>query len=311
VRRSSRRRLSRTSLIAGIAGIVALLLAAGAFVAYQHRGGGTTSTGGTVSTGGTLYGASFQTDPGESYRAALARTDKTLGRLDLVRVFYPRAPAPWPGKAPGRNVVVSFKLSPRLVLAGRWDAAMTAWFAGAPKNLDVYWSYWHEPENDIQAGSFTAAEYKAAFQHLDDLAKQADNPRLRSTVILQSYTTRPASGRNWRDYVPDPSSVDVLAWDVYNRDKSQYSSPADLLGAPLQASESFGRPFAVAELGSALVAGDDGSGRAAWLRSLGAYLKLHDAVFVDYFDFLWNGGANDYRLSDKASLDAWKSISGG
>jgi len=31
---------------------------------------------------------------------------ETLGRLDLVRVFYPRAPEPWPGKAPGRNSAI-------------------------------------------------------------------------------------------------------------------------------------------------------------------------------------------------------------
>jgi hypothetical protein len=302
MRLPSRRRMPTPAIIA--AAVALLLLVAGGVVALQHRGGGNGS-----STSGTMYGASFQTGAGESYGRALAGVDKTLGRLDLVRVFYPHAPAPWPGKAPGRNVVVSFKLPPRQVVAGRYDTKMTAWFAAAPKNLDVYWSNWHEPENDIEAGSFTAAEYKAAFAHLDQLAGKAGNKRLRSTVILQSYSTRPASGRNWRDYVPDPASVDVLAWDVYNRDTSQYSSPADLLSAPLQASESLGRPFAVAELGSALVAGDNGSGRAAWLRSMGAYLDAHHAVFVAYFDFLWNGGANDYRLRDRASVDAWRALS--
>jgi hypothetical protein len=287
------------------AGLVVVLLAAGAIVVLANRGGD------SASKGGTLYGASFQARPGESYQAALARTDKTLGRLGFVRVFYPRAPARWPGKAPGRNVVVSFKLPPRQVVAGRFDKTMRAWFAAAPKNLDIYWCYWHEPENDIEAGAFTADEYKAAFEHLDKLAKKAGNSRLKSTVILQSYSTRPASGRNWRDYVPDPASVDVLAWDVYNRDTSQYSTPADLLDAPRRASESLARPFAVAELGSALVAGDSGSGRAAWLRSVGVYLQRHHAVFASYFDFLWNGGADDYRLRDDLSLRAWKDISAG
>lgn len=297
-----RRRLSRTSIIAGG---VALVLVAGGVVAYELQAGDRSSTG------ATLYGASFQTRQGESYKAALARTDKRLGRLDLVRVFYPRAPDRWPGKAPGRNVVVSFKLPPSQVVAGRFDASMRAWFAAAPEDLDVYWCYWHEPENDIEDGTFTAAEYKSAFSHLDQLADEAGNSRLRSTVILQSYSTRPASGRNWRDYVPDPDSVDVLAWDAYNRDTSQYSSPADLLDGPLRASTSLGLPFAVAELGSPLVSGDDGSRRAAWLRAVGAYLKQHDAVFVDYFDFLWNGGADDYRLRDNPSVQAWKHISGG
>jgi hypothetical protein len=302
VRSLSRRRLSATPVVAGGAAVLLVLGVVAVFLLLS---------GGNGSTGGTSYGASFQARPGESYAAALARTDKTLGRLELVRVFYPKAPQAWPGKAPGRDVAISFKLAPRQVVAGRYDAKMRAWFADAPTNVDVYWAYWHEPENDIEAGSFTAAEYKAAFEHLAGLAKKADNSRLRATVILQSYSTRPASGRDWRDYVPDAGSVDVLAWDAYNRDTTAYSSPADLLGGPLRASESLGRQFAVAELGSALVTGDDGSGRADWLRSLGDYLTQHHAVFVAYFDFIWNNGADDFRLRDNPSVQAWKHISGG
>ena len=106
--------------------------------------------------------------------------------------------------------------------------------------------FWHEPENDIQDGTFTAADYKAAFVHLDKLADTADNPRLKSTVILQSYSTRPESGRNWRNYMPNPGHVDVLAWDVYNRPSPEagYQVPPDLLDGPIQASRSIGKPFA-------------------------------------------------------------------
>lgn len=298
-------RRRRPSRIVVVAGGVALLLVVGGVATYLIRAGD------NGPTGSTLYGASFQTDPGEGYQAALTRTDNALGRLDLVRVFYPRAPAPWPGKAPGRNVVVSFKLPPRQVIAGRFDASMRTWFAAAPRNLHVYWCYWHEPENDIEQGAFTAEEFTSAFEHLDQLAAAAGNPRLRSTVILQSYSTRPASGRNWRDYVPDSGSVDVLAWDAYNRDTRRYSNPAAMLDASRRASESLDLPFAVGELGSPLVNGDDGSGRAAWLRSVGDYATQHDAVFVNYFDFVWNDGADDYRLRDGPSVQAWRELNGG
>lgn len=308
-------RRTRAHSKVGIAvGAGACLLAAGAVVMHGHEGQTDKADGGPVHGGGRppTYGASFQLRSGESPSHALSRTDQTLGRLDLVRVFYPGPPDPWPGKAPGRNVVVSFKLDPAEVVAGQFDAQMREWFASAPRVADVYWCLWHEPEDDIAAGAFTAAQFTAAFEHLDKLADAVENPRLRSTVILQSYSTRAASGRDWRTYLPDPANVDVLAWDVYNRAsrQGQYSSPGALLDAPRRAAESVHRPFAVAELGSALARGDDGTGRAAWLRSMGGYLSQHHAVFVSYFDFSWNGGRDDYRLQDGPSVAAWKHISG-
>ena len=263
-------------------------------------------------TSSTLFGAAYKVTQQEPEDVALARTDELLGRLDVVRVFNEGFPAPWPGKAPGRNVVVSFKLEPAQVTGGVHDQAMTQWFRDAPDDLDVHWSYWHEPEDDIEDGRFTAAEYKAAFAHLQQLARDVAAPRLRSTLILQSYTTRPQSGRDWRDYYPGDEAVDVFAWDVYNRPEraAGYTPPAELMGAQVEAARSVGKPFAVAELGSVLAEGDDGSGRAQWLREVGDYLKAQDAVFVTYFDLAFNGGRDDYRLRDAASLEAWKDVTG-
>lgn len=259
-------------------------------------------------TGKTKFGAAFQVQPGEGYANALQRTDSQLGRLDAVRVFYPEAPQPWPGKAPGRDVVVSFKLPPREVVAGQFDEQMRTWFATTPVDLNVHWVYWHEPENDIEDGTFTAPEFRSAFAHLSRLADEAKNPRLKATLVLMSFTTRAESNRNWKDYYPGNQAVDVFAWDVYNRPgrEGDYSTPAQLMDKPRKISESVGKPFAVAELGSVLAPGDkDGSGRAEWLRALGAYSKTHRLTFVMYFDLSWRGGADDYRLRDPASLKAW------
>lgn len=305
-----RRRKPGKSIVAA-ASIVLLTLLAVVVVDVRAHMGGDDNRGGKTGATVTRYGASFQTDDGEGYAGGLARVDAALGHLDFVRVFYQGAPDPWPGKAPGRNVVVSFKLPPRDVISGAYDAPMKRWFARAPDTVDVYWAYWHEPENNIQDGDFTAAEYKAAFAHLDRLADRADNPRLKSTVILQSYSTRPESGRNWRSYVPNSAHVDVLAWDVYNRPTPEagYEVPPELLDAPLSASKAIGKAFAVAEFGSAIAPGDSGSGRAEWLRRMGSYLDQHHALFVCYFNFLWNDGKEDYRLQDSPSLQAWKAIS--
>ena len=260
----------------------------------------------------TQFGAAYKVERQEPEAAALARTEDLLGRLDVVRVFNEGLPAPWPGKAPGRNVVVSFKAEPDRVTAGEHDDVMRAWFRDAPRDVDVHWSYWHEPEDDIEDGAFTAEQYRAAFAHLARLADEVAGPRVRSALILQSYTMKPASGRSWRDYYPGDEVVDVFAWDVYNRPERAggYTPPAALLGAQLEVSRSVGKPFAVAELGSVLADGDDGTARAQWLREVGAYLKAEDAVFVTYFDLAFNGGRDDYRLRDGASLQAWRELSG-
>jgi hypothetical protein len=258
----------------------------------------------------TLYGASFERKPGESYPKALRRTDASLGKLGVVRVFYRRMPKPWPGKAPGRDVIVSFRLEPSRVLAGEYDAYMRKWFATVPIGLNVYWTNYHEPEDEIEAGKFKAADYRASFERLNRLADESPNPRLKSTVVLMSWSARPASGRKWRSYVPDPASVDVLAWDIYNRRRDVYPDPVALLEAAQHDSETIGKPFAIAELASVLARGDKGSGRAEWLKAMGAFAEQHDAAFVSYFDVLWNNGKDDFRLLDAPSMNAWKAISG-
>ena len=267
---------------------------------------------GTAPASSTLFGAAYQVTRQEPEDVALARTDEMLGRLDVVRVFHPGFPEPWPGRAPGRNVVVSFKLEPAAVLEGVHDEAMSGWFRNAPRDVDVHWSYFHEPEDDIEDGRFTAEQYRAAFAHLQELARESVGPRLRSALILQSYTTLPLSGRDWRDYYPGDEAVDTFAWDVYNRPARDggYTPPEKLLGPQIEISRSVGKPFAVAELGSVIVEGDDGSGRAQWLREVGDYLKAQGAVFVTYFDLAFNDGQDDYRLRDAASQQAWKDVSG-
>ena len=262
--------------------------------------------------GGTRFGA-VPEGPKPDYQAALARADQTLGELQAVRVYYGGAPDPWPGKAPGRNVVVSFKLPPQEVLAGTHDAAMRSWFAAAPRDVDVDWVYQHEPEGDVAKSVFTAAEFRDAFAHLSTLARTAGNPRLQATLILQSYTLKPQSKRDWKEFYPGDAAVDIFGWDVYNRPSAElpYATAEQLMDGPRGVSESVGKRFAIGELGSIIAPGDDGSRRADWLRAVGAYVKAHNTVFVAYFDVDFQngpGGQNDYRLRDPASLQAWREI---
>lgn len=271
----------------------------------------TPTTTGPARSGGTLFGASVWRNAGESYPSALARSDRDYGGLDLVRVFYPGAPAPWPGLAgiPDRPVSVSFKLPPAAVAAGAYDDQMLAWFRGAPADREIYWTYYHEPEDNVKAGEFSAAEYRAAWRRLASLADRAGKPRLRSTLVLMCFTLQKASGRNWQDYYPGSDVIDVMAWDCYSylSKKGGYLPPENIFDDAVDLTRSLGKPFAITEFGSAVATGDNGAGRAAWLRQTGRYLESRGAVFAAYFDSPVN---DEYRLLDAESKAAWREFAG-
>ena len=122
-----------------------------------------------------------------------------------------------------------------------------------------------------------------------------------------NWTLKRVSGRAWRDYYPGDAIIDVLAWDAYNpaAGRGVYQSPERMFGGVRAVSERVGKPWGIAEFGSVLAAGDDGAGRAAWLRAVAAYLREHEACFATYFD---TDIGVDYRLHDEASRAAWREI---
>jgi hypothetical protein len=262
--------------------------------------------------GSTLCGASFTSESaGETYQQALARVDGYYNGLEVVRIFYSDLPQAWPGKlnVNGRPIIVSFKALPAEVLAGSHDATLLDWFQKAPSGQEIYWSYYHEPEDNIAAGTFTAAQYRQAWQRISGLASQAGNSRLHATLILMGWSLEAASGRNWRDYYPGREYLDVLGWDVYNAAwrNGQYKPIPELFAKVIAASQGEGLPYGIAETGSPIVAGDDGARRATWLREMAAHLTATGAVFASYFDLDWtNHGGPDYRLRDAASQAAWR-----
>lgn len=279
---------------------------------FNSREYGTNAPTLSVEYGDTLCGASFGPESaGESYQQALARIDGYYNGIELARVFYPGLPQAWPGKLDtgGRPMSVSFKAPPSEVLAGTHDAYLRNWFRTAPQGQDIYWTYFHEPEDDIKRGDFTAGQYRQAFQRVAGLAAEAGNPRLRATLILMGWTLESASGRNWRDYYPGRQYLDVFGWDIYNASESSggYDTPQTMYSAAINVSRGENLPFAFPETGSAIASGDDGTRRAAWLRSAVSYLSTAGAQYVSYFDqnFTTQNG-HDYRLRDEAGKAAWR-----
>lgn len=261
----------------------------------------------------TLFGTSLYTGDGSTFAQALARQNAKYGKLEVVRVFYTGLPAAWPGNAglSGGPVVVSFKANPADVLAGKHDAFFSNWFATAPRDREIFWTFFHEPEDDIQAGRFTAAQYRDAYRRLDTLADKVGNPRLKTTTVWMCHSLRPGSGRDWHDYYPGGDVVDVLGWDCYNNRWAQqgtYPSPETMLGDLVAVSKSVGKPWGMGEIGSLVAVGDDGTRRDPFLRSTVQYLRQNGAVFANYFDAYRGQAVADpeYRLLDAPSAAAWR-----
>lgn len=253
----------------------------------------------------TLFGASVYQPPGQSFSQALAAADTRFGQLPAVRVFYPGAPAGWTDaklNTPGRSTVVSFKYDADDVLAGNADAYLLSWFANAPQDRDIFWCYYHEPEDNIRDGQFTAEAYRAAWRRIALLADQAGNSRLFATTIWMDWTVDPRSGRNWRDYYPGPQYVDVMAWDVYEFDEanSETMEAHNRKRPALEVNRSEGKPYAVAEVGVW-----DHVNRPAMLKDIARWMRnTADARFVTYFDSY--GWPQDDLIGDDASIQSWR-----
>jgi hypothetical protein len=290
----------------------------GAFDGVEVRGGTGSAPAGTPGAPGAPEPAQAGGDGellvgsnayagGQPYAQAVAEQERKFGGLPILRTFHDGLPPDWPGDAGATDgpVVVSFKAEPEDVVEGVHDERLRDWFAGAPRDRDVHWTFFHEPENEVRQGHFTEAEFRDAWAHLDALAEEAGNERLHATLVLTCWTLQPASGRDWRDYYAGPEVVDVLAWDCYNTDaqRGTYRTPEQMFSAAAEAAEGEGKPWGIAEFGSSIAAGDDGTERAAWLTASVEWLRQRGARFVILFDAPIGG---DFQVQDPASVRAWR-----
>ena len=256
------------------------------------------------------FGSTVFEQPGESYPEAFQRVRRTYGQPGVVRMFFPGMPWSWSSiqnSIGDTRALVSFKAPLNEIVAGQHDAFFRNWFANAPTDHVTRWSLWHEPEDDDERGALNPDTYRRAWAHLANLEHQANNERLRSTLILMCWTLERNSGRQWQDYYAGPDSIDLLGFDCYNagHENAAYRAPADLLSDVVRVSNATGKPWGIAELGSIVVRGDDGSGRAQWLRGIANFARENGGRFVSYFD---SDVGTDYRLHDDPSRSAWRSV---
>ena len=262
-----------------------------------------------TASGDTLFGASvFQGS--RTWTDALDDSHEAYGGMEVVRVFYPGLPSGWPGRAGDvdGSIVVSFKAPPADILAGKHDALLSNWFRTAPTDREIWWSYFHEPEDNVEDGHFTAQQYRDAFRRIAGLANAANNPKLHNTVILMCWTVNPRSGRTFANFFPGTDVVETIGWDCYSSSSSTaaYYRPEDMYSRAIATTRDLGLEFGIAETGSLKAGFDpDGSKRAEWLRSVGRFLGEQDASFVCYFDSTIGG---EFRLLDEPSRQAWHDV---
>lgn len=287
-----------------IALITALGVAAALFVASPSS-----------AADGTAFGNVVKTTAGETYPQALVRSETRYGgKLGVIRYFDGNAPDPWSSLTPkltNHNAIISFRIPPSTVVNGGADAQLRTWFRTAPTDRLTYWSYMHEPEDEITSAS-GMMQYRQAWARISRIEREVEletnNPSLRSTLILMCYTVNPASGRNWTNYY-SAGDIDILGWDCYNHGEKRgvYGAPTNLYSRAVTVSRNAGMPWGIAEFGSRLAAGDTtGSGRAAWLPTVSRYFANQGALFASYFDT--NGAGSDYRLLDEPSRQAWFNV---
>jgi hypothetical protein len=280
-------------------GLVALIGVALAYRSKTQHAELTASSGATV----PLLGSSVLSQPD------LATDTADFGRMPIVRVYYPGLPSPnaWTTGLPEANhsaVIVSFKALPTTILSGADDAALRHFFNSAPSGHPIYYSYYHEPEDNIAAGQFRLADYKAAWARVASIANAAHNPSLHSTLILMSWDLVIASHRHWKDYLPGGGIISTLGWDAYPVGSAtnvhpQLTPPDGFMGPAIAASKSVGLPYGFPEFGLSTP-----QGRPGWLATVGNYIMKSGALFAAYFN-----GNDQYptlRLTDAASIAVWR-----
>jgi hypothetical protein len=207
----------------------------------------------------------------------------------------------------------SFQLPPAAVAAGTHDAALRAFIASTPKNIVL--TNHHEPEQEIDAGQFTFAQFRRANARLNMLVDEQnaqDGGTRRVSVILMISTFTGYKGRSAENYWPtvakgDGGHVDVISADVYNAphatntpgvpagytDGVNWKTTTRLMSPVLTFARGHATPWAVSELG--FLEDVNNAGRKAQaLRDAVAYAKANGALWISVWDS--RGSRADWQL---------------
>lgn len=274
----------------------------------------------------TMWGAQSQALAGETGRAAMLRVEKAIGRgspprLDIIRYFHAINAGPaWPTAMEpldGRSLVYSYRYDIAQVIAGQADAALRTMFTKARTYLNAnpgsrfYYCLNHEPELEIINGSYTAAQYRAAWNRMIDIQEnEFPHARMFPTAVLMKYTLDAASGRNFDDYfVP---RMKCISFDVYKFTPG--NTVASMINAVVTKAKLKGVRWGISETGvepQPPASGHTDAQRKTALTDLANYIGTRTPApdFCTYFNSDRNVGTDvhDWSIADEPAMStAWK-----
>jgi hypothetical protein len=224
--------------------------------------------------------------------------------------------------ARGAASAFSFQYQPLEVLAGKHDAALKSFFQGIEDDHPVYWTYWHEPDDELYVDQkFTPSEYRAAWARIKKIADEvkASRPNLKAyaTLIIMAYSmsptiapSRPLLGPN--GMYPGDDVIDVFGVDAYNnawdeeKDNDKLADPEKQFGKVIDFALEHDKPWAIGELGSCPVPGN-AQVRPTYLREAIKYwiARKYPPVYAAYYNV--DLAFCDYRLdSDAPAKQVWR-----
>lgn len=199
--------------------------------------------------------------------------------------------------ADGEHFVLSTKVLPQNLTL----AQLVSLFSAAPAGRDFVYCPWHEPEDDVAAGSFTAAQLRAAYALVRQAATQV-GPHIKVAVILMGYTWQAVSGRNPETYIPADADFDYLLTDTYFAGTigQPVSAIPTAFDAQLATAAAHGKAWGIGECGIGQKV--TGQARLDAVTSLAATIKAKGGAFGLYFA---TGTTSQWWL-DSAGVAAWK-----
>lgn len=292
---------------------------------------GTTTGAGATATSAAMLGGTRPLLPEQN----------ALGRnLSMVRMYYMlgekfTTPAEQAIFAQGSTVLASLDVPAHgptyaQIAQGKADTQALAWLqaandAGAQLKRPVYVDFEHEANASFDQWLGTPSQFGAAWRHLYSLAQRAGLTHLRWTLVLMHYTYFPKADRpkwSWRlgfasDYWPGAAYVNYVAADGYDRGgckSSGTSKPTavsmavtDIFTYPLQWAEQHGKPFVIAEWGSAFFTSNHAR-QVAFIDSMKAFVLAHTNVKAAlYWDQTY--GKCDYSINNNPqAITAMKAL---
>lgn len=253
-----------------------------------------------------------------------------VGPVLIRRTYNTTLPPSWAASnaasdvAAGRESYWSWKPSvTSFPTSATQRAAFSAFLDTIPAGHPTIIAAWHEPEDDIEAGSYTLAQWAALQEAVGTIIKSKNRPELRFSIVLMGqWTFDTRSGRtawNWLGLVPW-DLVDVVGIDPYRTVVGTSTSMETLLtvnnsgtgtggSAPstMQVLESWGKPVSLAEWGTF---SSTAASNATFIADAYAWMKRwNQSLPVAWIESaVWFHLTTDNSLLEGAAISAYAAI---